>query len=368
MRLIAALLSLTSVLVLDTFASQTATLTPDALVQRGIDSYRAGKFSDAATDLDTATHGLLSQEQMQNYVSTGKFPNLDRVETALVYLTLAQVKLGHQDKAREAVLRLTTAERIQPMYAQLPLPAEVAGFESTASSLVPGLSLPTNVQLAGGTVTTRPAAMVAASQPAMEKPASAPANPPATGMAAAAQVAETTASPAPQVPLDCQGIQRAADERIAAIQRAADERVAQAQRAAETQIAAMQAQNRRNYLLSLREADALASAGKTDQANDIYNAIVSSEGVPREIVAEAAVGLYRTSAFRDAVSAFRKLAPYARGEADLRYYNAVSLYETGHYDDARREIACALPYIEVTSDVIRYREKIEQAPSHQASR
>jgi len=138
-----------------------------------------------------------------------------------------------------------------------------------------------------------------------------------------------------------------------------------AQKAAEAQIAAIQAQDRRNYLLSLRQADAMAATGKTDQANDIYNTIVTSSAVPREIVAEAAVGLYRTGAFRNAVNAFRKLVPYARGEEDLRYYNAVSLYEAGEYDDAKKELACALPYIQVTADVTRYREKIERKKTGQ---
>lgn len=163
-------------------------------------------------------------------------------------------------------------------------------------------------------------------------------------------------------------IQREADARIATIQREADERVAAAQKAATAQIAALQAQNRNNYLLSLRQADAMAANGKLEQANDIYNAIVTSQDVPREIVAEAAVGLYRTSAFSSAVKAFRKLAPFARGEEDLHYYNAVSLYESGEYQEAKKELACALPYIQVTADVTRYRNKIEGTPSRQASR
>ena len=77
-------------------------------------------------------------------------------------------------------------------------------------------------------------------------------------------------------------------------------------------------------------------------------------------------GLYRTGAFTDAVNAFQRLSNFARGEEDLRYYNAVSLYETGHYDLARKELACALPYIQVTEDVTRYRAKIEQTSSQQA--
>ena len=417
-RFVVALLSLTLLSGAE-IAGQTANMTPDALVQRGVASYRAGEYANAATDLDAAAKALLSQEQMQNYVNTGKFPNLVRFETALVYLTLAQSKLGHKDQAREAVLRLQTAERIDASYAQLSLGSDGAEFESTAAKLVPGFALKANPEVAHAAPPPQPAASTvseaAPTTPAISTTTTASSAP------RAAQVAQTSTQPAPPKPApapkqvaqtsppppsaptqtatpvltteklvveptlvseraDCQRtidelvdrerakIQMDADERIAAIQRAADERFAQAQKAAEAQIAAIQAQDRRSYLLSLRQADAMAATGKTDQANDIYNTIVTSSAVPREIVAEAAVGLYRTGAFRNAVNAFRKLVPYARGEEDLRYYNAVSLYEAGEYDDAKKELACALPYIQVTADVTRYREKIERTASRQALR
>jgi hypothetical protein len=417
-----ALLSLTCLVALNAVGAETSNMTPDALVQRGIESYRSGKMTDAATDLEAAAQGFLSQEQMQNYVNTGTFPNLDRLETALIYLTLAQSKLGHDDQAREAILRLVTAERIQPTYAQLSLPPEAASFESVAARLVPNVSLRANTQVAqGGAATT----------PATPTPTSTPTATPTTANAPPVQTAQTTtsggrailpvpaqtksqtatsrgaatppvqteakapvvATPAPPstvttpsaesssaaeravrqritddlVAQECAKMQKAADDRIAQIQRDADARVEQAQRDAQVQIAVLQAENRNNYLLSLRQADAMAASGKTEQANDIYNAIVNSPDVAREIVAEAAIGLYRTGAFRNAANAFAKLAPYKHGEEDLRYYNAVALYETGRFDDAKRELACALPYLEVTEDVSRYRDKIEQT-SGQASK
>ncbi len=426
MRFVVALLSLSLVAGAE-IAGQTATMTPDALVQRGVASYRAGQYANAATDLDAAAQALLTQEQMQNYVNTGKFPNLDRFETAIVYLTLAQSKLGHKDQAREAVLRMQTAERIDASYAQLSLDAaDKAEFESIAAKLVPGFSLKSSGQVARATPAPPPAASTVA-EAAPTKPAvstttttttTAPAPAPATQVVQASMltapprpepapavkppapvqsaqtspppVASTPAQPTTQklaveptmasqrvdqqraieesVAQQCANIQKDADERIAAIQRAADERVAQAQKAADAQVAAIRAQDRKNYLLSLRQADAMAATGKTDQANDIYNTVVTSSDVPREILAEAAVGLYRTGAFRSAANAFRKLIPYARGEEDLRYYNAVSLYETGEYDEAKKELACALPYIQVTADVTRYRQKIENTASRQAAR
>ena len=439
--------------------------TPETLLQRGINSYRAGHLSEAATDLTASAQAFLAPEQMQNYVNTGKFQNLGQFETALVYLTLAQSKLGHDDLAREAVLRLMTAERIEPVYAQLSLNSETADFEPLAAKLVPGSTLSPNVQLARGgapapaLATTQPTAVAQATPP--PEPAQAPAQttPAATTAAvtpppppaATTTVAETKPPAPPPTPTqtaqtttgeklvvqptmateraerqriidelvaqerakiqkaaderiaadraasqkaaderiaavrtsiqksaeeritaECAAAQKAADERLvserASIQRAADQRIAVAQKAADAQIAALLAQNRRNYLLSLRQADANAANGKTDQANQIYTAIVNSPDAPREIVAEAAVGLYRTGSFRNAAIAFKKLAPFARGEEDLRYYNAVSLYETGNYAEAKKELACALPFIQVTDDVSRYQSKIEKTTAQQAMR
>lgn len=468
MRTNIAILSLTLMVALSASGADN-TMTPDALVQRGIASYRAANYAEAARDLSAAAQALLSPEQMQNYVNSGKFPKLDRFETALVYLTLAESKLGHHEQARESVLRLFTAERIDASYAQLPLDADAAAFEAIAAILVPGSALPANVHIARGgapaaTATATTVAETAPAGPARKAtPAPATQQPPVTPATTAAvtpppPAPKTTPKPATEVAQappapkqtpsptttedklavqstlateraerqriidevvaqerariqkeadariaseraaaeraaderiasdrvaakreadervasECAAAQRAADERIAieraSIQRAADERVAQAQKTAEAQVAAIQAQNRRNYLLSLRQADALAATEKVEQANQIYDAIVSSQDAPREIVAEAAVGLYRTGAFRSAANAFRKLAPYARGEEDLRYYNAVSLYETGDYAEAKKELACALPYIQITDEVTRYRTKIEQTPSRQASR
>jgi hypothetical protein len=50
-----------------------------------------------------------------------------------------------------------------------------------------------------------------------------------------------------------------------------------------------------------------------------------------------------------------------RGEEQYHYYFAVALYETGRYAQAKRELAASIPYITVTSDVARYRAKIEGA-------
>lgn len=110
----------------------------------------------------------------------------------------------------------------------------------------------------------------------------------------------------------------------------------------------------------------LAANNQTDQARRVYKALLNTTNVSRQTIAAAAKGLYRIGAFADAVEAFRNLGTFQRGEEDLRYYNAVALFETGHYEDAKKELACALPYIQVTSDVARYRDKIQKMGSPQA--
>jgi hypothetical protein len=111
---------------------------------------------------------------------------------------------------------------------------------------------------------------------------------------------------------------------------------------------------------TLEQAASLAENGQLDQSRRVYVALMNSADVPRGTMAAAARGLYRIGAYADAVDAFRNLGTFRRGEEDLRYYFAISLFETGHYDAAKKELACALPYIELTSDVARYRHKIEQ--------
>jgi hypothetical protein len=117
---------------------------------------------------------------------------------------------------------------------------------------------------------------------------------------------------------------------------------------------------------TLDQATSLATNNQPDQARRVYLALLNQANVSRQTIAEAARGLYRLGAFADAVEAFRNLGIFNRGEEDLRYYNAVSLFEIGHYEDAKKELACALPYIQITSDVARYRDKIQKMGSPQA--
>jgi len=76
------------------------------------------------------------------------------------------------------------------------------------------------------------------------------------------------------------------------------------------------------------------------------------------IIAE---GLTRARDFGGAVKAFTRVGVFRSGEEPYRYYYAIALYETGNYRAAKRELAAALDFIELTPDVQRYRARIESA-------
>jgi hypothetical protein len=460
--------------------AQTASTPAQGQLERGLANYRSGNYHEAVTDLQAAAQGFLTPEDMRSYVESGKLPTLSQFETALVYLAMAQTRLGREDDARSTILRLVTAERIEPTYASLVLPEEAREFEGLAARLVPSAPLNPNAALVAS-ASALPPVQVAQTETPTPLPVVTPATqpPPAVTITEVAPVPAPTPAPAPapapveipaptavatrpEPPVTPSGtplvvqptiaqeraerqriieelvaqervrIEREANERIAAAERAANERTAAAQREAaertaaaereaqqriastqqeaQTRIAAAeqraneqattaqreaetriatarreaeeraaveratqerlaneQAERRRTFLTSLRQADAYAMNEKLSQANEIYNRVAQSENAPREFIGAAAVGLYRTGAFRDAVKAFARLAPYARGEEDLRYYHAVSLYETGQYNAAQKELACALPFIQTTEDVTRYRAKIEQTVAQTAA-
>jgi len=154
---------------------------------------------------------------------------------------------------------------------------------------------------------------------------------------------------------------KAMEQRIAA-DRAAIEKQTQERIAAERVNVQkeMAEESRRNLIASLRQAELQASKGNIEEANNTYVRALSAPDASRETVAAVATGLYRTGDFTDALRAFQRLGTFGRGEEDLRYYKAVALYETGRYDEAKKELACALPYLQMSDEVLRYRTKIEQ--------
>ena len=90
-------------------------------------------------------------------------------------------------------------------------------------------------------------------------------------------------------------------------------------------------------------------------------AIAGAAGRMGQALIRVAEGLYRSRDFAAALNAFARVGTLRRGEEPYRYYIAVAAYETGDYARAKKELAAALPYIEITPDVARYRTRIEGA-------
>jgi hypothetical protein len=363
----------------------TLTLSAQTL-ERGKEHFRAGRYADAIDDLRASAAAALTPEARQAYVATGKIETLPELEESLIYLALTYDRIGREAEARDAVTRLLNAERISPTYAKLPLSNDAAAFEALAARLVPSIPLPRNEKLVAAplgivvqpTLAQQRAEMVklidervAAARAEIEKSANARiAEERAAARAAAMKNADE------KIAALRAEIEKATEEKIArersAMQLASEERIAveraSAEKAAQERIAAAEAERRRALLLSLRQAETFAIAGQLEDANRIYVALAQSPTSTREAIAAAAAGLYRIGGFAEAVRAFTRLGKFAIGEDDLRYYYAVSLYEIGKYEEAKTELAAALPNLQRTDDVERYRAKIEQSAPAQAVR
>ncbi|HEX8616555.1 MAG TPA: hypothetical protein VF911_03115 [Thermoanaerobaculia bacterium] len=428
--------------------------TPEALFDLGMRAFRAGDYASAAVDLRSAAEGLAaSSERAASY------------QMALVYLALAEFRVGSEDDARATILRLVQSERATPVFATLPLDQDARDFEVLVAALVPDANLPHNPQLVTDQSaepleplpTVRPVTPAIAEEPAATTTTTTTATPSAIEAATEVRVEEIQAETdrriaaieadanrriadvqadaerriaAAQADADRRvaAVQAEADRRVAAAQTAASERIAAAEEAARQRIAAAEQQSAQQAetrvaelerpmprpatpestrpdvtlesnppenvapevatprvvtpeiarvperaeprtaalsgseaLTTLRQASDLASAGEHDAAHDLYVRLATDREVRREVLTEAAIGLYRIGSFEEAVAAFRRMDVFARGEEDLRYYYAVALYETGAYRDAQKELYCALPFIQVTDEVARYRLKIEQS-------
>jgi hypothetical protein len=343
--------------------AQAAGVSPDDLIVRGRASYDAGRYADAARDLSAAADAIVAPAQMQQYVTGGKFESLPKFETAIIYLALSYAKLGRDADAREQIQRLVAAETIAPTYASLTLDPDAAGFEDLVRRLSPATSLPMKT----AALTPQP---VVAPPPPSATTTLTPEQQRELDQRIANARAEAEKEAEQRIAAERAAIQKQMEERIAAERAAADARVAAErlaiERQMEQQIAAIRAAAAEEVThaakATVRRAEGMAIAGDIEDANAMFARLLKTPNPPRELVAQVATGFYRTGDYPGALRAFEKLGTFARGEEDLRYYKAVALYETGRYAEAKKELECALPFIELTDDVNRYRDKIEQMP------
>ena len=305
------------------------------LLKRGVADVEAGRNESAVVPLRLAAFGLID--------------SIEHYQTAQAYLVVAHDRLNQPEAAREAANRIVAAERIERKFAALRLPETIrSAFTTSAKKILPAtdmavLTAPpaaapkpitpqpqaqpqTSAKVPQGDATKKPV-VESPSRPVDEKPATTPASTSSTTRRPEDSTTPKTTPPKPTPPAPKPAPVKPAIDVPARL--AAGER---------TLVAANLADARKIY----RE---LLEAGGHDHATWI----------------RVAEGLYRSRDFGGALTAFQSVGTLRPGEEAYRYYIAVASYETGQYDRAKRELAAALPFIEITPDVQRYRAKIDGA-------
>src|SRR3954468_11230127 len=93
------------------------------LYQRGMAHFATGEYAAAFTELRNAAFGFVE--------------HVDQFETAQSYAIVAAHRLGHDNDARESLMRIVAAEKVQPHFRSVTLPVEVrAEVESVAATLL----------------------------------------------------------------------------------------------------------------------------------------------------------------------------------------------------------------------------------------
>ncbi|HEX7151202.1 MAG TPA: hypothetical protein VF618_06920 [Thermoanaerobaculia bacterium] len=296
------------------------------MLDRGIASAAAGQNPEAARELRIAAFGLLDA--------------LPQFVTAQVHLALVYERLGQEADARAAALRVIAAERVASHYATLPLGAELrTRFDALAQRL---LAAEQFAVLRGG---ARPQTQTPAPAPQRQTPVPAPQTqtqtqrqpeptPPATQPQRQPQT--TTPAPSTSEPMtSAPATSRPVPPTPAPQPRAVDVRT------------------------RLAEGERLLGRNELTEARAIYRELIAVSSLDHATLLRIAEGAYRARDFETTVRAFGRAGTLRAQEQPYRYYLAVALYETGNYAAAKRELTAALPHIEVTPDVARYKAKIE---------
>ncbi len=233
---------------------------------------------------------------------------VDRFQTAHIYLAIASQRNFKEADARNSAARVATAERLKAgTYSTLDLPLEIrAEFEKIAKKVL------TSAQMAtlNGTVLT-------------ETVARTPGGTMATPVETEPAAPQVTVKPADELPL----------RKITAAEIPA----------------------------RLVEAEAALARSDLAGARKLFRTVLEAESFDHATGVRLAEGLYRSRDFEGALRAFARAGAILKGEEYLRYYRAVSMFETGDYKNAKLELKEALPHIEITPDVAQYRARIEAA-------
>jgi tetratricopeptide (TPR) repeat protein len=370
-----------------------------SLLRRGVASYDANRYTDAAKQLRLAAFGLVE--------------TVDQYQLAQMYLTLTFEKLGQQDRAREAAHRVIVAERVERRYSGLTAPAAVrTAFEAAAARLLNAAEV---AALREGTTPSRVVPQASANPPralATTNTSSATpqtASPRTTGTVPAATAPPTTTPqtsaaepqmsiPAPRTTLPEDVAPRKATPPPAPVEKPkpaapkpalstppatsvkppaatapatvkaggteTDDRggpeIARPATATPVPVPAPpRALSASEAARRLAAAERALNGANLTEARRGYRELLATPGLDHDTLIRIAEGLYRARDFGGALGAFSRVGSLRRGEEPYRYYIAVAAYETGDFARARKELAAALPYIEITPDVARYRGRIE---------
>lgn len=349
------------------------------LLGRGASYVEAGQYDAAVSPLRISAFGLV--ESISNY------------QSALVYLAIAQDRAGNSDGARDAVRRLASAERIERHFGSLQLPAAIrSAFLDVAKKHLAAADA--NALANGGaisaapktqpTVTTRPAPPTTQPQPtpSSSTATTTPQQQPPTATPAQTQPAkpqpQTTKpaepKPAPTTTPAQQQPKKTADAKPAESKPTVPQTTTSAPPAvkppapqpATTTTTPAPAQTKpalsaKDVATRMAAAERALTNAQLTEARRLYRELLDAPGLDRDSLLRIVEGLYRARDFNGALAAFKALGTLRRGEEPYSYYQAVALYETGAYEQARKVLSSAIPFIEMTPDVVRYRTKIEGA-------
>lgn len=322
------------------------------LFQRGMTHFAAAQYAPAFTELRSAAFGFVEK--------------VDQFETAQSYAGIAAHRLGRDNDARDSLMRIVAAEKVQPRYRSLKLPDEIrAEVNAIAANVLtaqeasilgvtvaakPAVDVPTPTKRPNVAVTAPRDGGTDAAPPTDPKPTPKPVTPfpqpkapvpqsPAPAQPKSPEPKSPAPVPQPIVPVP-QPVVPAAQPPAPAPK--PDPKVS-------------------DVAASLADAQRAIDSGDVDRARSIYDALSSTPSLSHDAGLRVAEGLYRVRDFAGAAKAFAHAGAIGHGEEGYHYDYAVALYETGHYGDAKRELAAALPYVTMTPDVARYRAKIEGA-------
>jgi len=288
------------------------------LYKRGLAHFQNGSYETAIRELRLAAFGLIEVPE--------------RFAMAQAYVVAAAERLNRTDEARVAMQKIVAAEHVQRRFSALDLPPDVRGDVDKASALLSPAELAyfRSNAAATGIARTAPRSVITVPDPIVAQPQPQPPpkpvpQPPAPQPIPVPQPKVEPPAPQPQPP------------------------------------APQPAPRDSDVAKLIADGDRAIAAGDLIAARDAYTAALQTSQLPHATLLKLGEGLYRARAFRDAATAFDRAGAFAKGEGPFRYYYAVALYETGRYAAAKRELAAALPSIEVTPDVARYRQKIEGA-------